>query len=208
MYDSCTGFCSCIILQFKPLIHLDFREVSSHHHHIIRFSMYVQQYIHLLTPRATSSLLFPSPTLHVIAAQEVPRGTPTHLRPETCSKQTTMRSASALFFAALGGAAFSLGADAAGGFFASSSGAAARPRGFLPGWGLPRHESVFDRVSLIDCYIDRRSICNHNMATAAVAAVVVVMCFCCSVSVAGWLMEKGACPGCLSARYRMCWLGC
>ncbi|CAN0007535.1 unnamed protein product [Ectocarpus fasciculatus] len=65
-----------------------------------------------------------------------------------------MRSASALFFAALGGAGFSIGgAEAAGGFFASSptagaaAAAAARPRGgFLPGWGLPRHESVLDRV--------------------------------------------------------------
>ncbi|CAM9536899.1 unnamed protein product [Scytosiphon promiscuus] len=56
-----------------------------------------------------------------------------------------MRSASALFFAALGGAAFSLGADAAGGFFTSPSSGAARPKGFLPGWGLPRHESVLDR---------------------------------------------------------------
>lgn len=63
-----------------------------------------------------------------------------------------MRSASALFFAALGGAAFSLGAAdaaAAGGGFFGSSGVAARPRGFLPGWGLPRHESVFDRVSRV-----------------------------------------------------------
>ncbi|CAN0158438.1 unnamed protein product [Pylaiella littoralis] len=56
-----------------------------------------------------------------------------------------MRSAPALFFAALGAAAFSHGADAAGGFF-GSSGAGSRPRGFLPGWGLPRHESVLDRV--------------------------------------------------------------
>lgn len=68
------------------------------------------------------------------------------------NKAATMRSASALFFAALGGAVFSLGAaDAAtaGGGFFGSSGVAARPRqrGFLPGWGLPRHESVFDRVS-------------------------------------------------------------
>lgn len=62
----------------------------------------------------------------------------------------TMRSASALFFAALGGVAFSSGADAAaGGFFAAagSNGVRPRARGFLPGWGLPRHESVLDRVS-------------------------------------------------------------
>ncbi|CAM9252435.1 unnamed protein product [Hapterophycus canaliculatus] len=57
-----------------------------------------------------------------------------------------MKSASALFFAALGGAVFSLGADASGGFFTSPGSGAARPRGFLPGWGLPRHESVLDRV--------------------------------------------------------------
>lgn len=55
-----------------------------------------------------------------------------------------------MFFAALGGVAFSSGADAAaGGFFAAagSNGVRPRARGFLPGWGLPRHESVLDRVS-------------------------------------------------------------
>eukprot|EP00903_Cladosiphon_okamuranus_P008382 g8060.t1 len=59
-----------------------------------------------------------------------------------------MRSVSALFYAALCGMAFSSSADAAAGGFFAASGGAVRPRsrGFLPGWGLPRHESVLDRV--------------------------------------------------------------
>lgn len=81
----------------------------------------------------------------------------------------TMRSASALFFAALGGAAFSLGgadAAAAGGFFGSGGAAAARPRGFLPGWGLPRHESVFDRVSLSHGRRKQQSGCTSRLESA------------------------------------------
>lgn len=85
--------------------------------------------------------------------------TPFHIKPRERRTRTyrnlhlsatiAMKSESALFFAALGGVVFSSGADAAaGGFFASSSGAVRpRARGFLPGWGLPRHESVLDRVS-------------------------------------------------------------
>ena len=57
--------------------------------------------------------------------------------------RVTMRSSSALLIAVLGAVCSWNNASA---FFASSAGAA-RPRGFLPGWALPRHESALDRVS-------------------------------------------------------------
>lgn len=56
----------------------------------------------------------------------------------------TMKFASSLLFAGLGAAVIADG-DAAR-IFAPS--AVARPRGFLPGWGLPKHESALDRVSM------------------------------------------------------------
>lgn len=79
--------------------------------------------------------------------QTIYRSTTSGLRPphrdRSTRRRVTMRSSSALLFAVLGAVCSWSNASA---FFASSTGAA-RPRGFLPGWGLPRHESALDRVS-------------------------------------------------------------
>lgn len=136
----------------------------------LHFNVRYVSYPHMTCHTSTHHPSTPTPLL--LQSQAV--------RPE--AYLNTMRSASALFFAALGGAGFSIGGAEAvsGGFFSSSSAAAsaaaaARPRGgFLPGWGLPRHESVLDRVSCRSPPIRQWS-----FVDVAVAEAVVVSCRSC-----------------------------
>lgn len=101
--------------------------------------------MHLTRVRAQKNAVAVKPLFGVISLTPPPNlAEQLHCQPKTTFK-VTMKSTSAIIFAVLGAAAIADG-DAAGIFAPSSS--VARPRGFLPAWGLPKHESILDRVSL------------------------------------------------------------